>query len=298
MLNYKHLHYFWVAAKEGGITRASEILNLTPQTISGQLSLLEEKIGTALFVRSGRTLELTETGQLVLSYAEEIFTLGKELEEAAHHLPHGRPQNFKVGIAEVVPKSIAHKIIAPALRLPSPIRIVCRESSLDALLADLTIHRLDLVLADRKIPSSVSARAYNHKLGECGITFFATRTLKKEIAGKFPGCLDGIPLLIPGEVTIVRSRLLHWFRTLKIHPRIVGEFDDSALMKVFGRAGTGVFIAPTPIAPEVEKQYGVVSIGQTSEIKEEFFAISVERKITHPAVSAITQNTKQWLFEK
>ncbi len=296
MINYKHLHYFWVVAKEGGITRASERLNLTPQTISGQLSLLEENLGEALFNRVGRNLELTETGRLTLSYADEIFTLGGELEQVVRNLPSGRPLVFKVGVADAVPKSIAYRLLAPALQLPEPIRIICRENSIDSLLADLALHRVDLVIADSPIPQGVNVRGFNHQLGECGVTFFATPKQAKGLRKEFPQSLNGTPMLIPGEMTVAQNRLLDWLDRLHIHPRIVGEFDDSALMKTFGQAGAGVFIAPTPIAAEVEKQYGVVSIGQSDEILEQFYAISVERKISHPAVVAITETAREWLF--
>jgi len=297
MINYKHLHYFWVVAKAGGIARAGERLNLTPQTISGQLSLLEEQLGEALFVRVGRNLELTETGRLVLSYADEIFSLGSELEEMVRNLPGGRPLVFKVGVVDVVPKSIAYRLLAPALQLPEPVRIVCREGAIDTLLADLAVHRVDLVIADGPIPQSVNVRGFNHPLGDCGITFFATPGLARKLGNKFPHCLRGVPLLLPGETTVVRSRLVKWFDRLHIHPRIVGEFDDSALMKAFGRAGAGVFVAPSPIAAEVEKQYDVVAIGQTDEVRDHFYAISVERKISHPAVAAITEMAREWLFQ-
>jgi len=296
MINYKHLHYFWAVAKEGGVTRASERLHLTPQTISGQLSLLEEQLGEELFARTGRSLELTDTGRMVLGYADEIFSLGGELEEAIHHLPHGRPQVFKVGIVDVVPKSIAHRVLEPVMLSPDPVRIICREANLDFLLAELVMHRLDLVLADRPIPSTVSARGFSHKLGECGTSFFATKELAKKLKGKFPQCLNGQPCLIPGEVTMVRSYLMQWFENQQIHPLIAGEFDDSALMKAFGRAGAGIFSAPTPLAAEVEMQYGVVCIGHTDDVREQFYAISVERKIAHPAVIAITETTREWLF--
>ena len=296
MINYKHLHYFWAVAKEGSIARASERLNLTPQTISGQLSLLEEHLGEALFTRVGRNLELTETGRLVLSYADEIFSLGGELEEMVHNLPDGRPLLFKVGVTDVVPKSIAYRLLAPALQLPEPVRIVCREGAINDLLADLAVHRIDLVIADGPIPPGVNVRGFNHQLGDCGITFFAVPRLARKLGKNFPHSLNGAPLLMPGEMTMVRSRLMLWLDGLHIHPRIIGEFDDSALMKVFGRAGSGVFIAPTPTAEEVEKQYGVVSIGQTDEVREQFYAISVERKISHPAVAAITETAREWLF--
>ena len=296
MINYKHLHYFWVVAKEGTIARASERLSLTPQTISGQLSLLEDHLGEALFTRVGRNLELTETGRLVLSYADEIFSLGGELEEMVHNLPDGRPLLFKVGVTEVVPKSIAYRLLAPALQLPEPVRIVCREGAMDDLLAELAVHRVDLVIADGPIPPGVNVRGFNHQLGDCGITFFATVRLARKLGKNFPDSLNGAPLLIPGETTMVQRRLMLWFEGLHIHPRIIGEFDDSALMKAFGRSGSGVFIAPTPIAEEVEKQYGVVSIGQTDKVREQFYAISVERKISHPAVVAITETAREWLF--
>jgi LysR family transcriptional activator of nhaA len=296
MINYKHLHYFWVVAKEGSIARASERLSLTPQTISGQLSLLEDHLGEALFTRVGRNLELTETGRLVLSYADEIFSLGGELEEMVHNLPDGRPLLFKVGVTEVVPKSIAYRLLAPALQLPEPVRIVCREGAMDDLLAELAVHRVDLVIADGPIPPGVNVRGFNHQLGDCGITFFATVRLARKLGKNFPDSLNGAPLLIPGETTMVQRRLMLWFEGLHIHPRVIGEFDDSALMKAFGRSGSGVFIAPTPIAEEVEKQYGVVSIGQTDKVREQFYAISVERKISHPAVVAITETAREWLF--
>ena len=296
MINYKHLHYFWVVAKEGGVARASERLHLTPQTISGQLSLLEENLGEALFSRVGRNLEITETGRLVLSYADEIFSLGGELEEMVRNLPGGRPLVFKVGVADVVPKSIAYRLLAPALQLPEPVRIICRENTIDSLLAELAVHRLDLVITDSPIPPDVNVRGFNHPLGDCGVTFFASPQLARKLAKNFPDSLSGAPLLMPGEMTVVQGRLLKWFDKLHIHPRIVGEFDDSALMKAFGRAGAGAFIAPTPIAEEVEKQYGVVAIGQTDEVREQFYAISVERKISHPAVSAITEAAREWLF--
>ena len=296
MINYKHLHYFWMVAKEGGIARASERLHLTPQTISGQLSLLEEYLGEALFSRVGRNLEITETGRLVLSYADEIFSLGGELEEMVRNLPSGRPLVFKVGVADVVPKSIAYHLLAPALQLPEPVRIVCREGVIESLLADLALHRVDLVIADGPIPANMNVRGFNHPLGECGISFFAVPKLARKLGNDFPQNLSGAPLLLPGEMTVVRGQLLKWFDGLHIHPRIVGEFDDSALMKTFGQAGTGVFIAPTPIEKEIEKQYGVVAIGQADEVREQFYAISVERKISHPAVSAITEAARQWLF--
>ncbi|MCU7906482.1 MAG: transcriptional activator NhaR [Candidatus Thiodiazotropha sp. (ex Epidulcina cf. delphinae)] len=296
MVNYKHLHYFWMVAREGSIAKASERLHLTPQTISGQLTLLEEQLGNALFTRVGRNLELTETGRLVLSYAEEIFSLGSELEETLRNLPEKRSLGFRVGVADVVPKSIAYRLLAPALNLPEPVRILCREENLDMLLGELAVHHLDLVIADRPMPPSVSVRAYNHLLGECGISFFAAAEQPEARGGGFPQALNGTPMLLPSENTAVRSGLVSWFDKRRIHPCIVAEFDDSALMKAFGQAGSGVFIAPMVIEAEVKRQYGVRCIGRTDDVVEHFYAISVERKISHPAVVAIMASAREELF--
>ena len=295
MINYKHLHYFWVVAKQGGITRASERLHLTPQTISGQISLLEDSLGEALFRKVGRNLELTETGRLVLSYADEIFSLGGELEEMVRNLPAVRPYIFKVGVVDVVPKSIAYRLLGPALELPDPVRIVCKESSLDNLLAELALHRIDMVIADGPIPAGLGVRGFNHSLGECGVSFLAIDKLAKSLSGNFPQSLNAAPLLLPSEINLVRPRLMEWLEGLHIHPRIVGEFDDSALMKAFGQAGAGVFVAPSAIAEEAAKQYGVQIVGNTEEVREQFYAISIERRISHPAVSAITETAREWL---
>jgi LysR family transcriptional regulator, transcriptional activator of nhaA len=295
MINYKHLHYFWVVAKQGGITRASERLHLTPQTISGQISLLEDSLGEALFRKVGRNLELTETGRLVLSYADEIFSLGGELEEMVRNLPADRPYIFKVGVVDVVPKSIAYRLLGPALELPDPVRIVCKESSLDNLLAELALHRIDMVIADGPIPAGLGVRGFNHSLGECGVSFLAIDKLAKSLSGNFPQSLNAAPLLLPSEINLVRPRLMEWLDGLHIHPRIVGEFDDSALMKAFGQAGAGVFVAPSAIAEEAAKQYGVQIVGNTEEVREQFYAISIERRISHPAVSAITETAREWL---
>ncbi len=296
MLNYKHLRYFWAVAREGGVARASERLHLTPQTISGQLSLLEEHLGVELFTRVGRNLEITETGRLVLSYADEIFSLGGELEEVIHQLPDGRPQLFRVGVVDVLPKSIAYRVLMPALRLPEPIRMICREAGLDTLLAELAVHRLDLILADRPIPPTVSTRGFSHKLGECGVSFFAAKKLEKKLTGEFPHCLDGAPLLLPSSGTRMRSGIDHWLDKHRIHPRTIAEFDDSALMKAFGQGGAGVFVAPAAIETEVEWQYRSTAIGRIDTVKEYFYAISVERRVTHPVVSIVVEAARESLF--
>jgi LysR family transcriptional activator of nhaA len=296
MINYKHLHYFWVVAKEGGITLASERLHLTPQTISGQLSLLEDHFKSPLFNRIGRNLELTDIGRLVMSYADEIFSLGGELEELIHQLPTDRPQIFRVGVVDVLPKSIAHRILQPALHMADRVRMTCREASIDTLMAELAVHRLDLVLADRPIPPTVSTRGFSHKLGECAVGFFATKDLARRLKGEFPRCLDGAPLLLPSGGNQLRANIDLWLDKHRIYPRLLAEFDDSALMKAFGKEGAGIFIAPAAIEAEVERQYQVKAIGQIDEVKEHFYAISIERRITHPVVATLLEAARESLF--
>jgi len=295
-LNYRQLHHFWSVAKTGSIKRASERLHLTPQTLSGQIAALEETMGVALFRRVGRRLEMTEMGRIALSYADEIFQVGGELEEALRSQPAGRLMPFRVGVTDVVPKSLAYRLLVPAMALPESVRIVCREGKLEWLLAELAMQRIDLVLADRAMPAEASVKGYSHKLGECGITFLATPELAARYGGNFPDVLNGAPLLVPSEDAAVRGRLMRWLGTHRIQPRIVGEFDDSALMKAFGGGGIGIFIVPTAIAAEVEQHYGVEVLGQTDEVVEQFFAISVQRRLTHPAVVAVSDTARQKLF--
>lgn len=295
MFNYKHLRYFWAAAKQGGIARASEILHVTPQTISGQISVLEAQLGEPLFSKSGRGLELTDTGRMVLSYADEIFSLGDELEEALKTHALKRPKVFRVGIADVVPKSIAHRLLAPALELNERNRLLCRENSLDNLLADLALNRLDLVIADAPVPPKLRIRGFSHSLGECGISFLAAPLLAERVRGGFPKSLNGAPMLIPSEISVVHHELQQWMDKQHIHPAIVGEFDDSALMKAFGQAGAGVFVVPTAIAAEIAKQFGVEWIGETEDIREKYFAISTERRLSNPEVLAIRKEAQEWL---
>ncbi|CRM65850.1 transcriptional activator NhaR [Pseudomonas fluorescens] len=296
MLNYRQLHYFWVVAKTGSIVRACEQLNLTPQTISGQISLLEQTFGIDLFQRVGRQLELTEAGRQALPYAEQMFQTGNELEAMLRAQPNEQQIVFRVGVADVVPKSIVYRLIAPTMELSEPLRITCREDKLERLLADLAIQRLDLVISDSPMPTHLDIKGYSQKLGECGISFFATHALAERHGGAFPECLHGAPLLIPGAETVVRSRLQRWFADQQIQPRIIGEFDDSALMQAFGQSGSGIFIAPSVIADEVVRQYGVALIGQTDAVTESFYAISVERKVKHPGIVAITEGARRELF--
>jgi len=296
MLNYKQLHYFWAVAKAGSIVRASERLNLTPQTLSGQIGLLEDVLGTPLFLRVGRRLELTETGRLALSYADEIFQIGNELEEVLRARPERHAIPFRVGVDDAVPKSIAYRLLTPAMELASPVRIVCREDKLVRLLVELAIQRVDLILADRPMPDEANVKGYSHKLGNCGITFFAAPRLAKMFKKKWPHVLDAAPLLIPGKDAAIRIPLMRWFDVHQLRPHIVGEFDDSALMQAFGQAGIGIFIAPSVIADEVRREHGVVVVGRTDEVTEQFYAISLERRLTHPAVVAINDTAHRELF--
>jgi len=288
MLNYKHLHYFRTVAKAGAINRAAEKLHLAPQTLSGQISAFETRLGVALFRRSGRRLELTDAGRTALAYADEIFHVGAELEEALQNRAAAPVHPFRVGIADVVPKAIAYQLLAPALALGEPVKLVCREDRLQQLAAELSIHRLDMVLADRPLPSSMDIKGYSHPLGECGIAFLAAKSVAKKLKPDFPDALHGAPLLIPGEDSALRVPLLRWLERNSLQPTIVGEFDDSALMSAFGQAGAGVFPVPLTTAREVMKQYNVIELGRTLDIRERFFAISVERRLSHPAVLAVS----------
>jgi LysR family transcriptional activator of nhaA len=296
-VNYKHLHYFMQVAKLGGVARASLQLHLSPQTISGQIQLLEDSLGTKLFGKSGRGLVLTEAGRMVLGYAEDIFSIGAELQEAVRDYPRqDRTLEFRVGVADAVPKAIACRLIEPATQMAQPVRVVCREWKLDTLLGELALHRLDLVIADAPIPPSVSVRAFSHRLGSSGTSFFASPQVLAACQGPFPACLDRAPMLLPAEESAVGQRLRAWLKARSIHPRVVGECDDSALAKAFGRRGLGVFVGPTVLESEIEPQYGARAFGSAPEVEEEFFAITVERRITHPCVTVITAAARNGLF--
>jgi LysR family transcriptional activator of nhaA len=293
MLNYKHLHYFRTVAKTGAINRAAEKLHLTPQTLSGQISAFETRLGVELFRRSGRRLELTDAGRTALTYADDIFHIGAELEEALQNREAAPVHPFRVGIADAVPKAIAYQLLAPALTLAEPVKLVCKEDRLEQLAAELSIHRLDMVLADRPLPSNMDIKGYSHPLGECGIAFLAAKRVALSLLGDFPACLDSAPLLIPGEDSALRVPLLRWLEKKAVVPRIVGEFDDSALMSAFGQAGAGVFPVPLTTAREVMKQFQVIELGRTQDIRERFFAISVERRLSHPAVLAVSEAARR-----
>jgi LysR family transcriptional regulator, transcriptional activator of nhaA len=295
-LNYNHLLYFWTVAREGSIARASEVLYLTPQTISGQLKLLEEAIGKPLFHRVGRRLVLSETGQIVNQYADEIFSLGAELAQRMKSSQPGAPFILNVGIVNSIAKLIGYQVLAPALALEDKIRVVCWEGDLEKLLADLAVHRLDVVISDHPIPTGLSVKAYNHPLGESGVSFFCSGERVERYVEDFPRSLEGAPMLLPVNTSALRRRLDDWFEQNDLHPEVVAEFDDSALMKAFGGAGAGVFPAPTAIAATLERMYGVKRIGSIETVHETYYAISPERKITHPAVLRITEAARDRLF--
>ena len=288
MINYKQLHHFWTVARAGGIVRAAERSGLAPQTLSGQIATLEAELGVSLFKRQGRGLALTDTGRVALDYAEEIFRLGDDLEEAIRSRASGRTVPFRVGIADVVPKAIAWLLLAPSMNMAEPMRIVCREGKFDAPLGELAIHKLDVVLADGPMPPNMDVRGYSHTLGESTIGFFATPALASSLRGAFPKCLDGAPLLLPGGEAAVRSPLLRWFDAAQLKPRIVGEFDDSALMRAFAEAGAGIFPSASMVGEQLCRQDAMVHLGDADGVIETYYAISVERRLTHPAVRAIS----------
>jgi LysR family transcriptional activator of nhaA len=294
-LNYSHLLYFWTVAREGSIARASQVLHLTPQTISGQLKKLEESIGEPLFNKAGRGLALTETGHIVQQYAEEIFELGAELTQRVRSQQTLMPTVFNVGIVNSVPKLVAQRIVNPALRLDDAIKVVCKEGALDSMLGDLAVHRLDLVISDRPLPPGTHVKAFNHALGSSSVSFFAHRSVARRYR-HFPECLQSEPILIPGPSVALRRELDEWFDRLSIAPRIAAEIDDSALLKAFGEAALGAFPAPTAIGDEVCSMYHARMIGTLEEIHESYYAISPERRVKHPAVLAITETARAELF--
>jgi LysR family transcriptional activator of nhaA len=296
-MNFKHLYYFWVTARAGGVMRAGEQLHTTPQTLSGQIKLLEESLGRKLFRKNGRQLELTEDGRKALSYADEIFALGSELRAAmASNDANNRTLDFRVGVADSVAKSVAYRLLEPALSINEPVRLIGSEGKFPDLLAQLALSRLDLVIADEPLSKRISVKAFNHALGSTPMSFFCTPKLRKTLKGGFPQCLHDAPMLFQGAASSVRQQLDGWLARQKIQPRVVGEFDDGALMTAFGREGRGVFMSPSVLEAETVAHYGVEVIGHSDELVEEFFAVSVERRISHPCVAAITQNARGRLF--
>jgi len=295
-LNYHHLLYFWTVAREGGVSKAAAQLRLAQPTVSGQLRQFEDALGEQLFLRQGRRLVLTEMGRTVYRYADEIFALGREMMDAIKGRPTGSPLTLDVGIADVVPKLIAYRLLEPALNLPEPVRMVCREDKADQLLAELAVHELDLVISETPLSPGTGIRAFNHLLGECGMTFFASPKLAAHYRKNFPHSLDGAPFLLPMQNTSLRRSLDQWFEAHEVRPKVVAEIEDSALEKVFGQNGVGIFASPSVIEAEIKQQFNVRVVGQVESIRARFYAISVERRLKNPAVVAISTMARDGLF--
>lgn len=291
-LNYHHLLYFWTVVRVGSIARASDELRLTQATVSAQLKSLEQSLGEKLFRKAGRHRAPTETGKLVFRYADEIFSLGQEMLGTLKGRPEGRLARLTIGVADVMPKLVAYQLIEPALKLRDSYKIVCREGTNEELLPALAHHDIDVVLTDAPISPAFNVKAFNHLLGECGMTLFGTPKLADSYRRGFPKSLDGAPFLLPTRNTTARRSLDHWFNAENIQPKVVAECEDSALLKVFGQRGFGVFFAPSIIAVEVQRQYEVKSIGRVDDLRERFYAISLDRKLKHPAVVAISEAAK------
>jgi LysR family transcriptional activator of nhaA len=296
-LNYHHFLYFWVVAKEGSITKASKELRLAHPTISGQIHRLEEVLGEKLFVRNGRNLVLTDSGRLAYRYADEIFSLGREFQDTLKGRASGKQMRLVVGVSDVLAKSIVHQILEPAFQLEDKVRIICREArSPDAFMAELAVHAVDVVLSDAPAGPGTAVRTFSHPLGSCGSSFFAASKRAKAYRKGFPKSLDGAPVLLPGGGSTFRRALNEWFESHDLRPEIIAELDDLALATVLGEAGLGVFAAPDVIAKEITQRYDVQLVGRARDIQQRFYAISLERKIKHPAVAAICQLARKHIF--
>lgn len=295
-LNYHHLLYFHTVAREGSVTKASEVLRLAQPTLSGQIRKLEDSLGEKLFKKDGRNLTLTDAGQFVQGYTEQIFSLGREMLDGLQGFPTGRPARLLVGIADVVPKLICHRLLQIALEMDDPVELVLHEGKTNDLLAALALQEYDMVLTDAPIGPSVHVKAFNHSLGECGVGFFAVPELARGYRRGFPVSLNAAPMLLPTPNTALRNSLDAWFDSIDVRPQVVAEIEDSALMKVFGQNGTGIFAAPVVIADELRKMRRVQLIGSTDDIREHFYAITVERRIKHPAVAAIAQAARRGIL--
>lgn len=296
-LNFRHLYYFWVVAKEGSVTRAAERLDVAVQTISAQLTLLEQSIGKALLAPQGRRLVLTEAGRIALAYADQIFLLGEQLQDALSNSDVERTMRLTVGISDSVPKLISARLLEAALSLSERVKLVCYEDNFESLLGDLSVHKLDVVLTDRPVPSGTNLRVFSHLLGESDITLFGVPALEQRYRQNFPESLTGAPLLLPTRNNAMRGRLDHWLDLHGLRPEIMGEFDDNALLNTFGRNGLGLFPAPSALANDVKAQFDAVPVGEIAQVREQFYAISNERKIKHPAVEAILSAIHGKLFK-
>ncbi len=290
-LNYKHLHYFWVVAHEGSMTRAAERLGVAVQTISGQLSLLERNLGKALFVSQGRGLALSDAGRLALGYADQIFQLGEALEEAVRTADSGNTLRLRTGISDGIPKLLAYRLLASVLAMPEDVRLICNEGSFEPLLAELALHHLDLVLTDRPAPVGGNLKVFSTRLGDFAAGLFGSAALVERYAPGFPGSLNGAPLFLPTRQNALRGRIDRWIESCGIRPRIVGEFQDSALLSTFGRAGLGFFPAPLVLAEQVAEQLDARPLGEMAGVSEQIYAISNERRIRHPAIEVLCSSS-------
>lgn len=291
-LNYHHLRYFHAVAKEGGLAKAAAKLHVSQPSISAQVRALEEALGVELFRRSGRTKALTDAGQVALAYADEIFSLGRELVASLHNQSAGRALRLSVGVADSFPKLLTNTILGPVFQMGRPVNVVCREGKIEDLLAQLAAHRLDVVLADEPAPGSMKIRTFTHPLGECGVTFCAAGALAAALKKGFPRSLRGAPALLPADNTGLRRSLEQWFREVRIQPDVVAEFEDSAMMKVMAADGKGFTVLPTLCADEAIERYRFKVIGATSRCVVRFFAITGERRLHHPAVLRITEQAR------
>lgn len=294
-LNYHHLQYFWAVCQEGSVAKASEKLHVTPATISIQLRDLEKSLGVKLFRKSGRGLALTEMGQAVQQYANDIFATGEELLDMIHGRPVGGPMTLRVGIKDVMPKLVAYQLLEPTLQMTPEVRLMCFEGDAERLVSDLAVHKLDVVLSDTPLDPTIKVRAYSHLLGESDIVLVGSKSLAKKVRGDFPAALDGCPILLPMRNSVLRRSLDYWFKVNELYPKIVGEFEDSAMLKIMGRAGVGVFPVARAICKEVEAMYDVEYISAIPDITEKYYALTVERKVTHPAVLAISEVARKRL---
>lgn len=294
-LNYHHLLYFWSAVREGGIARAATRLRLSHPTLSAQIRTLEEALGEKLLQRKGRLVEPTEMGRVVYGYADEIFGLGRELLDVVHGRPTGRSQKLRIGLVDAVPKLVARELLAPARG--GDTRLVITEATAEELLAALAGHALDLILSDGPVPPGSVVRAFAHPLGESGVSFFGAPRRFSRYKREFPRSLDGAPLLLPTPETSLRRSLDAWFERLGVRPRIVAEVADNALLESLGEDGDGIFPSSTAVEEHVARRYGVEVVGRAPHVRERFYAISAQRRLTHPAVKAIQQAARSALFQ-
>jgi LysR family transcriptional activator of nhaA len=292
-INYKHLHYFWVVAQEGSMTRAAERLGVAIQTISGQLSLLEKQLGKALFNSQGRGLVLSEAGRVALGYADQIFQLGDTLVDAVQNSGNETTLRLRAGISDGIPKLLAYRLLSSVTSMPADVRLICDEGEFETLLADLALHRLDVVLTDRAAPIGGNLKVFSTRLGDFENGWFGVPALCERYTAGFPNSLDGAPILLPTRHNAIRGRIDRWLESHNIRPKIVGEFEDSALLNTFGRGGLGIFPAPLVLAEQIATQLNSQTIGPMSGVSEQIFAISNERRISHPAIEVLCAGSTQ-----